>query len=70
MPKVAYWFVGTGMALIGVAIARLLTPKLPEDLQIYGSAVGVTIAVVGVLAAALGAGRSADSTRRERPGKG
>ena len=69
LPRVAYWFVGSGVALVGVAIVRLLTPQLPESLRIYGTSIGVTVAVVGILAAALGAGRVADSGPDEQPGE-
>ena len=69
LPRVAYWFVGSGVALVGVVIARLLTPQLPEDMRIYGTSLGVTVAVVGILAAALGAGRVVRPGPEEQPGE-
>jgi hypothetical protein len=62
MPKTAYWFVGAAIALLGVLIARVLTPSLPSDYQLYGSVLGITLAVLGILAAALGAGKSSSPT--------
>lgn len=57
MPRTAYWILGIGIALIGVVIARVLAPVMPADYQTLTTAVGVTVAVVGVLTTALGAGR-------------
>jgi len=63
IPRVAYWFVGTAIALVGVAIVRLVSPNVPDDLRVYSTSIGVTIAVVGILAAALGAGKNARGGR-------
>jgi len=57
VPRAAYWIIGVLIALAGVCIARLVAPALPADYQTWTSALGITIAVVGVLASALGAGR-------------
>lgn len=53
-----WWVLGLAVALIGVAIARLLGPQLPAAYQPPAFVAGATIAVLGVFVAALGAGRS------------
>ncbi len=53
-----WWILGVAVALIGVAIARILGPQLPAIYQPSVFAAGAIIAVLGVFAAALGAGRS------------
>ena len=57
MPRAAYWILGIGIALVGVVIARVLAPVMPAGYQTLTTAVGITVAVVGVLTTALGAGR-------------
>lgn len=57
MPRSAFWFLGVGVALVGVLIARVLAPAVPADYQTLTTAVGVTVALLGVLTTALGAGR-------------
>jgi len=57
MPRGAFWLVGIGIAVIGVVIARVLAPAMPADYQTLTTAIGVSVAVVGVLTTARGAGR-------------
>ena len=57
MTRTAYRVIGISVALTGVAIARLLAPALPPHFQTLTTALGVTVAIAGVLATALGAGR-------------
>ena len=57
MPKLGYWILGVVISLAGVALARLVAPAMPADYQLAISVVGITVAIVGVLATALGAGR-------------
>lgn len=57
MPRAAFWVLGVGVALLGVLIARVLAPAVPADYQTLTTAVGVTVALLGVLTTALGAGR-------------
>lgn len=52
-----WWVLGAAVALIGVAIARILGPQLPPAYQPSVFAAGATIAVLGVFVAALGSGR-------------
>lgn len=62
MPRKLYWLIGALVALLGVYIARGVTPQLPERYAFYGTVVGVTVAVVGVFLAARGAGRERPPT--------
>nr|MBS0021817.1 hypothetical protein [Gammaproteobacteria bacterium] len=52
-----WWVLGVAVALIGVAIARILGPQLPPAYQPSVFVAGAAIAVLGVFVAALGAGR-------------
>lgn len=52
-----WWVIGAAVALVGIAIARILGPQLPLAYQPSVFVLGATIAVVGVFMAALGAGR-------------
>ena len=62
MHQKLYWLIGAAVALFGVYIARGVTPQLPERYAIYGTIVGVTVAVVGIFLAARGAGRERPPT--------
>lgn len=56
-PKRFYWIVGIAIALVGVAIAKLLGPQLPADYHSMAFIVGTAIALTGVFVSSLGAGR-------------
>jgi hypothetical protein len=54
--KLFYWIAGAAVALLGVAVARLLSPRLPvpyQDVIFYS---GTAIAIAGIFLAAVGAG--------------
>ena len=57
MSRTGYLVIGVTIALTGVAVARLLAPTVTPGYQSITTALGVTIAIAGVLATALGAGR-------------
>jgi hypothetical protein len=52
-----WWILGGALALIGVAIARILGPQVLPVYQPSVFAAGATIAVLGVFVAALGSWR-------------
>jgi hypothetical protein len=63
-----WWVLGVAVALLGVAIARILGPQLPEAYQSSVFVSGAVIAVFGVFLAALGAGHRASSKTSDPPG--
>jgi hypothetical protein len=67
-PKFFYWIAGAAVALLGVAVARLLSPRLPVSYQDVTFFIGIAIAIAGIFLAAGGAGstsRSSDSPNDE-----
>jgi hypothetical protein len=56
-----YWIGGTAIALLGVAVARLIRPELPEQYQLIAMIGGSTLGVIGIFIAALGANRRKSS---------
>lgn len=60
-PRRLWWALGVTVALMGVAIARILGPQLPDAYHSSVFVVGAAIAVLGVFVAALGAGHRGSS---------
>jgi hypothetical protein len=56
--KLFYWIAGAAVALLGVAVARLLSPRLPVAYQDIIFYIGTAIAIGGIFLAAGGAGSS------------
>jgi hypothetical protein len=42
------WFAGTAIALAGVALARVVAPRLAESAQIAGTIAGQLLALAGL----------------------
>ncbi len=64
--KLFYWIAGAAVALLGVAVARLLSPRLPVSYQDVTFFIGIAIAIAGIFLAAGGAGSS--SRKPNAPG--
>ncbi len=61
--KYVHWLPGILVALLGVGIARLLSPALPEAYQSAAFIIGTCIAIAGIFITA------AASTRSKRNAK-
>ena len=61
-----YWILGTAIALMGIVVARIVAPQLPEQFQSSAFVAGVTVAVTGIFVAAAGAG----AAKRTQPPHG
>jgi hypothetical protein len=55
--KRIYWWVGTVVAFLGVAVARLLAGKFAADVQHYIQGAGVLLALGGLCIIMLGTRR-------------
>jgi len=58
--KYIRWIPGILIALLGVAIARLLSPVLPNDYQSATFIIGTCIAIAGIFITASGSTKSKD----------
>jgi hypothetical protein len=55
--KRIYWWVGTAVAFLGVAVTRLLAGQFAQDVQHYVKGTGVLLALSGLFIIMLGTRR-------------
>jgi hypothetical protein len=61
-----YWIGATAIALVGVAVARILAPQLPPPYQLICELLGVTITLAGIFSLGFAA-RAHRSRKRNTP---